>query len=153
MRALTIKLILPLTIISFGLFTKWWYALPLDGVDKLFWGFPFAYMGEGFHTSSSIQFFFLEFFADLCIYFLCWLMLFWAFKKIMTNKKIIRICSRIAWTLAILFIAGGALLLRISYPIFHIKRPYEWQVMTSGYVFIWQQTPYPDIQLYHPSRK
>ena len=46
----------------------WWFALPIDGPDKFYWGFPFAFLGEGFHTSMSYQFFILELIADFIIY-------------------------------------------------------------------------------------
>lgn len=41
MKQLIIKVIIPLTIISFTTFTKWWYVLPIDGTDQLFYVFRF----------------------------------------------------------------------------------------------------------------
>ncbi len=69
MKQMTIKLTLPLTIILMFFITKWWYAIPVDGPEKLYWGFPLAFMGEGFHTSMSLQFFGLAFLADFAVLF------------------------------------------------------------------------------------
>jgi hypothetical protein len=69
------KLVLPLTFISFALWTKWWmvYALPIDAPDIIMVGFPLTYAGDGWHTSLSLQIFFLELLIDLLTYFLFWL--------------------------------------------------------------------------------
>jgi hypothetical protein len=69
MKKQIVQLTLALTSISMYSVTKWWYTLPVDGPDKLYWGFPLAFMGEGFHTSMSLQFFVLEFLADFLVYF------------------------------------------------------------------------------------
>lgn len=140
---------MPATIISFLLFTKWWFALPVDGPDKLYWGFPFAFVGEGFHTSGSLQFFIFEWVADALIYFLFWLAIFFFLKSFKSQWVIKKTVVRFVWSLAIVFLMGAGVLVSISNPVFHFKRPYEWQVMETGYTFIWQQTPRPDIGKYH----
>jgi hypothetical protein len=66
-RQLTLKLIIPITIISFAFFTKWWYALPVDAPDTMYWGFPFAYIGDGWGSSMTLQIFLIEFISDLLI--------------------------------------------------------------------------------------
>ncbi|WP_234859378.1 hypothetical protein [Aquimarina aquimarini] len=47
MKKLIWKFILPITIISFTLFTKWWHVLVLDGPDEILTGFPFPYKCNG----------------------------------------------------------------------------------------------------------
>ncbi len=37
--------------------------------------------------------------------------------------------------------------------LYYIKRPYELEIMDSGYKFIWQKMEYPDYYKYHPERK
>ena len=64
------KFILLLTIISFLVFDKWWYALVTDGTDEIFYGFPLPYTCPGFHTSMSKQFFLMEFVIDFVTYFI-----------------------------------------------------------------------------------
>ncbi len=65
-------ILIPVTIISFAVFTKWWFTVPVDAPDTMYWGFPFAFVGEGWHTSMSLQIFVMELIADLIFYFLFW---------------------------------------------------------------------------------
>jgi hypothetical protein len=132
------------------LVTKWWFALPVDGPDKFYWGFPFAFMGEGFHTSMSFQFFILEFIIDFTFYFSFWLLLFFIILKWRPNIKVYKSFSIINWSLMLIFVFGFGLLIRTSNPIFHVKRNYDWQVMKTGYLFLWQTTPALDSNQYHP---
>ncbi len=81
MKALTFKIVVPLTVISFTLFTKWWSALPIDAPETTFIGFPFAYTGRGWHTSLSHQVFVVELIADITIYFSFWLLLIFCFDR------------------------------------------------------------------------
>lgn len=151
MTASKIKLqtnILPLTIVSMFLVTKWWFALPVDGPDKMYWGFPLAFMGEGFHTSMSYQFFVVEFIADFAIYFSVWLLLSFTMQKWLPNIRIHKTFFKIIWSFALVLVFG--LYMSISNPVFHTKRRYDWYIMSTGYVFIWQATPSPDIMKYHP---
>lgn len=133
--------------------TKWWYALPVDGPDKMYWGFPFAFMGEGFHTSMSYQFFIAEFLADFAFYFLVCALLYWVAKKGLPTLRFPSIIPHIIRSLALLLTLGFSLYVSTSNPVFRIKREYDWRLMTSGYVFLWQSTPRPDIMKYHPSIK
>lgn len=153
MRKLFISAVLPLTVLLFFVWTKWWYVLPEDGPDKLFWGFPFAFMGEGFHTSMSFQFFVLPFVADFMIYLsVTWLLLF-ILKKLRPSFVMPGYITKACWTLSVIMTLGMSVWLYVSDTVFHINRPYRWQVMTSGAVFIWQNTAYPDIRQYHPGGK
>lgn len=151
MKQLTIKLTLPLTIISMFLITKWWFALPIDGPDKLYWGFPIPFFGEGFHTSMSFQFFILEFVADFIIYFLGWVCLFYLISKKFSITNVSKLLLKTVWSLALLLTIGFIILVSTSNPVFHLKRNYDWKIMKTGYIFIWQATPRPNIMKYHPS--
>ena len=137
-------LIFPNTILSMLLLTKWWLALPVDGPDKLYWGFPLPFLGQGFHTSMSFQFFVLEFLADLFVYGAVWAVLFFVAYKIAPVWRMPKQVVGMLWTLASLAVIGFVLLISSSHPVFHLKRPYEWQLLDSGSVFIWQNTPAPD---------
>lgn len=143
-KEISFKYVLPLTIISFFTVTQWWYALPVDGVDTLYWGFPFPYVGEGWHTSGSLQFFILEGLADLLTYlFLCFALVSVLHRWLprITSSKLI---PRIVLILATMVILGVVFVLSVSNPVFNIKRPYEWRIVDNGLVFIWQRTPRPD---------
>jgi hypothetical protein len=144
MKQMTLKLTVPLTIISMFLITKWWFVLPIDGPDKLYWGFPLAFMGEGFHTSMSLQFFVLEFLADFMVYFSVVFLLVVAFTKWFPALHISKIITKIVWVLTFVLLIGFSIIVATSNPIFKIKRNYDWHVMATGHVFIFQATPRPD---------
>jgi hypothetical protein len=61
LKELIYKRIIPLTIISFLLVTKWWYVLPIDSPHSIMIGFPLAYSCKGWHTSMSEQYFIINF--------------------------------------------------------------------------------------------
>lgn len=143
-----VKLVLPCTILSMFMVTKWWYALPVDGPDKMYWGFPFAFMGEGFHTSMSLQFFILEFLADFVVYYTIILLLDLAFTKWFPTIQIRKTFTKTVWALTLILLVGFGFIVTTSNPVFQAKRNYDWRVMTTGYVFIWQATPSPDINYY-----
>jgi hypothetical protein len=135
------------------LLTKWWFALPIDGPDKRYWGFPFPFLGEGFHSSMSIQFFMLEFVVDFIIYFLGWVCLFYLISKKFSITNLSKLLFMTVWSLALLLAIGFIILVSASNPVFHLKRKYDWKIMKTGYVYIWQTTPRPNILKYHPSLK
>ena len=150
MKKTLFTIIAPIIIISMLIFTKWWYVLPVDGPDVLFWGFPFAFIGEGFHTSMSFQLFLVDLFIDTLCYTIFWLIVFLIIKKKWPTFTISNWMYRIVWALAIVLVLSSCFIVSISNPIFKSKRNYDWQIMTSGYKFIWQSTPRPDINKFHP---
>lgn len=101
MKQLSWKLVLPLTILSLTIFTKWWYVLPVDAPDSMMYGFPIPYACDGWHTSLSYQFFIFEFIADFLIHFL-----FWFFVTVLINRFIIKIKLHKIVTISLLCIAG-----------------------------------------------
>ena len=150
MKKTLFAILLPIIITSMLIFTKWWYVLPVDGPDVLFWGFPFAFIGEGFHTSMSFQLFLVDLFIDILCYTIFWLIVFLIIKKKWPTFTISKWMYRIVWALAIVLVLSSCFIVSISNPIFKSKRNYDWQIMTSGYKFIWQSTPRPDINKFHP---
>lgn len=153
MNAIKIKILTMIflaTIMSMFLVTKWWFVLPVDGPDKMFWGFPFAFMGEGFHTSMSYQFFLLEFLFDFLIYFSFWGFLFWVYFKSYRNIEIHKIIYKLSFSVALTLLFGFGIYASVSNPLFHSKRSFEWKVFKTGYIFIWQLTPRPIINFNQP---
>lgn len=144
MKSLTYKLVIPLTVVSFATFTKWWYAQPVDAPDTMFVGFPFAYSCPGWHTSLSLQIFVTEFMVDLLIYFLFWFVLLFCIDSFLIKIKTYKWLTIGLWTVSGLIIAFGTLLVTNKDNLFYIKRPFEMQVLKTGYEFIWQQTNRPD---------
>ena len=140
-------ILIPVTIISFSVFTKWWFTVPVDAPDTMYWGFPFAFVGEGWHTSMSVQFFVMELIADLIFYFLFWYMGYRLFRKKLHNIRN-KILQSITWTLAAIITIVAILIVIISNPVIHVKRTYEWQLISSGHQFIWQAKPRPELNQY-----
>lgn len=144
MKQLTWKLILPFTVISFGTITKWWYALPVDAPDTLYSGFPFPFVGDGWHTSMSLKIFVLELFADFLIYFLFWFTVIFCVNKFWTKIKTNKIVTIGLWTISGLIIIGASYIASFPEHIFYTKRPYDMEIMETGFKFVWEHTDRPD---------
>jgi hypothetical protein len=153
MKNLIFKIALPLTVISFWTITKWWYALPVDAPDTMFKGFPLIYVCPGWHTSLSLQIFVTELVVDFLIYFLFWIILISCIDRFLKRVKISRGVTIGMWALSGLFIAFETLFAANPDNIFYIKRPFEIQVLETGYEFIWQYTERPDYYKYFPKGK
>lgn len=149
MKELTLKLILPLTVISFATITKWWYAIPVDAPDTLYIGFPFPFVGEGWHTSMSLQVFILELCADFIIYFLFWFLVIFCINNYVTKINTNKIVTIGHWAISGFIIIGASYIVSFPENIFHFKRPYELEIMETGYKFVWQHTEKPDYYNYH----
>ena len=153
MKKLIFKLLFPLTIISFATITKWWYALPADGPDTLYSGFPFPFVADGWHTSMSLQIFVLELFADFFTYFLIWFGLVFCINKYLAKIKIYKIMTIGLWTISGIIILSASYVASFSENIFYFKRTYDMEIMESGYKFNWQNIERPDYYKYHPEKK
>lgn len=153
MKLLIFKLILPLTVISFATITKWWYALPVDAPDTLYSGFPFPFVGDGWYTSMSLQIFILELFVDFFIYFLFWFSVVFCVNKYLIKIRTYKIVTIGLWTISVLIILGASYIASFPEHTFHFKRPYEMEIMETGYKFFWQHTERPDYYQYHPENK
>ncbi len=150
MKKQIVQLTLALTSIYMYSVTKWWYTLPVDGPDKLYWGFPIAFMGEGFHTSMSLQFFVLDFMADFLLYFTLVLWLVLAFTKWFPAVQIPKKVTKIVWVLSLVLLIGLSLIVSTSNPIIKITRNYDWKVLKTGSVYLWQKTPRPERNILAP---
>lgn len=149
MKQLTYKLILPLTVISFTIITKWWYALPVDAPDTLLFGFPFPFVCKGWHTSLSLQIFVTELLIDFMIYLLFWFALVFCINHFLIKINPHKILTIVLWALTGLLISGATLIASNSDNLFFVKRPFNIEIMETSYVFVWQQTVRPDFYKYH----
>lgn len=153
MKQLTFKLILPLTVISFATITKWWYVLPIDAPDTLYSGFPLPFVGDGWHTSMSLQIFILELVTDFLIYFLFWFLVLFCVNKYLSTIKTYKIVTVGLLTISGIIILGASYIASVPEHRFYFKRPYQMEIMQTGYKFIWQHTERPDYYKYHPEDK
>lgn len=96
MKKLIFRLTLPLTLITFGIITKWSYGIVVDGTDEFFYGFPLIYKCDGFHTSLSTQYFLTEMIINLLTYFSFWLLIIWTINRFW-KINIPKLISKIFW--------------------------------------------------------
>jgi hypothetical protein len=139
MKQLIWKLVMPVTILSFTVFTKSWYVLPVDAPESTMIGFPFPYACEGWHTSLSLQIFVIEFLCDLLTYFLFWLGVVYVIhhwvQKIIVPKQV----TIILLVVMMPGVIGFALVANNPDNIYTLKRNFEMNILSTGYKLIWQQ--------------
>jgi predicted neutral ceramidase superfamily lipid hydrolase len=144
MKASILKFALPLTILSLGIFTKWWYVLPDDAPDIILWGYPLPFIGDGFHTSMSIQVFTIELIFDFMVHLSIWLLIVSTISRFLFNVKLNKVLTPILIIASGLFFVNFIYIAYWSNPLFHIKRPFDMETRETGYKFIWEVQPRPD---------
>ncbi len=153
MKQLSWKLVLPLTVISFALFTKWWYVLPVDAPDTMMAGFPLVCLSDGWHTSMSLQIFVFEFIVDLLVYFLFWFELIFLIDRYLFKLKVPNLLTIPLQALTGLIIISSMIVASMPEHIYKVKRDFDMEVMVTGYKFIWQHQERPDFAQYDPRKK
>jgi hypothetical protein len=147
------RLIFPLTVILFGTITKWWYVLPADAPDTMMIGFPLAFIGDGWHTSMSLQIFILEFLVDFLFYFsVCFLLVF-LIDRYLTKIRISKWLTGLLWTFSTIIFSVAVFIASFPDHIFEIKRDWNRQVMVTGFKFTWTHQDRPDFTKYDPNKK
>ena len=136
-KQLTWRLKLPLTVVSFGTFTKWWYVLVEDAPDTMMIGFPLPYACNGWHTSMSLQIFVLEFMVDFLIYFSFWFLLIVLIHRYLKRIKISKILSGILWVFSTIIFAFAIWISSFTELNLEFKREWEMGVIKSGFKPIW----------------
>jgi len=152
-KYLTCRLILPLTIISFGTVTKWWYVLPVDAPDTMMIGFPLAFISDGWHSSMSLQIFVFEFVFDFLTYFLFWFLFIIFIDRYLARIKIAKILVGILWAFSIIIFALAIWIASFPEQVFEMKRDWDRQVMVTGYKLTWTHQDRPDFSKYDPNKK
>ncbi|MGL1887236.1 MAG: hypothetical protein OCD76_12050 [Reichenbachiella sp.] len=139
MKKLIRPYIIPLTLISFALITKWWFVIPIDAPESVMKGFPLPFMCNGWHTSGSRQFFVLEFFIDIALYFTFWFVLFYSYLRFVSDIKVIKSVSKILQTISgifvLLFVIANILLFGDDR--YKLIRGFEFKTVESGINLIW----------------
>ncbi len=153
MRQLVLKLVFPLTIVSFLLFTKWWYVLVVDGPDTIMYGFPLIYTCQGFHTSMSSQFFLLELLVDLAVYFLFWLGMVYLIHRFVWFIRIPKVITILLFVVTLLLLGFNMLFVVNPDNLFSWKRDFGVEIMKTGFKWDWQQQEHPDYYDYHPEKR
>ena len=151
-KRLTWQLILPLTIVSFGAITKWWYVLPVDAPDTMMIGFPLAFASDGWHTSMSLQIFVFEFVLDFFVYFLFWFLFVILIDRYLIRIKIAKILTGILWVLSTVIFSVYVWIASFSEQIFTLKRDWDMKVMVTGFKLTWTQQDRPNFEKYDPTK-
>ena len=120
--------------------------MPVDSVDTVYEGFPLPFVGPGWHTSLSLQIFVLELIFDFLIYFLFWFILIFCINRFLIKIKVNKFVVIGLWTFSIFILFFNACI--YSNNVFYLKRPYDMEIIETGYKFIWQNIERPDYQKY-----
>jgi hypothetical protein len=148
MKKLIWQLIIPLTVISFEMFTKWWFVLVEDGPDEILTGFPLPYFCSGWHTSLSLQFFVTELIIDFFTYFTFWFLIIFLVNKYVYTFKPHKIRTRILLISSSLILALNILIASNPDNIFTVKRDFKTQVLETGFKFTKQIIERPNLDKY-----
>jgi hypothetical protein len=153
MKQLTWKLVLPLTIISFSTFTKWWYVDIIDGTDELLTGLPLPYMCPCWHTSLCLQIFISALIIDVLTYFSFWLTLTFLVNKFLIKIRLNRTLTIILVSLSGILLTGMIFIGSLSDNIYTWNRDFKIKKLETGYKFIWDEKYRPGYYEYHPEMK
>lgn len=148
MKNLLWKLVFPLTIISFASITKWWFVLPVDAPDTMMTGFPLPYVCPGWHTSMSLQIFMVELVIDLVVYFSFWLACVYGINRYLMQLRIHWLLATLNLSIAGVIILAAVFIGSMENNLYFIKRPFDIEVLDTGYRFIWQNQKRPDYSDY-----
>ncbi|MBU2927149.1 hypothetical protein [Winogradskyella psychrotolerans] len=131
MKKLIFQFTLPLTLISFGIITKWSYGIVIDDKEVFFYGFPMIYKCEGFHTSLSTQYFLTEMVINLCTYFLFWLVITLLLNRIW-KINIPKLFTKIFWISYTALFLGFIYMTNVLEDRYSYHRDFEIDIFHSG---------------------
>lgn len=141
MKSLLLKLIIPLTILSFAFLTKW-SLVDIDSLnakDVVMYGFPLPFLCEGWHTSMSLQVFVFEFLFDLMVYFLFWLVTIWTINSYLILIRIHWLVGVMLQLMAGIVVFMTCLILTMPEHIYYWQRPYEVEIVEGGISFFFSK--------------
>lgn len=152
-KKLTFGLIFPLTIISFGTFTKWWYVLPVDAPDTMMAGFPWPFVSDGWHTSLSLQIFLGEFILDFTVYVIFWFLIITLVDRYFNKVKVPLWITYILWIFATIIVTVGTLIASMPDQKFYVKRNWDMKVLTTGYKVTFRHQSRPEFSKFDSKQK
>ena len=148
-RKLIINLVLPLTIIIFILFSKWWIVDVVDGTDGIMYGFPFIYKAPAFYTSMAEEYFILELIADLIIYFGVVFGIVYLINEFLFAITIRKLISVSLFIVSSLLISFELLFAFMPENKFSSIRDYEIEIKKTGFEFPFNNTDRKEFDNYH----
>jgi asparagine N-glycosylation enzyme membrane subunit Stt3 len=141
MRQLTLKLVLPLTVIAFFVFTKWMCAEVSDAPNSILQGFPLPYICTGWGSSMSWQFFVTEFVIDFLIYFLFLSLIIYLIDRFVFHIKHYKAVSITLYVVSALMLCLQILIYSRD-TTFYLHRDFSIKVIESQCGFFWQAFPH-----------
>lgn len=148
-RKLIINLVLPVTIIMFILFTKWWIVNVVDGTDGIMYGFPFIYKAPAFYTSMAEEFFILELIADLIFYFGVIFGIVYLINNFLFAIVIRKVVSVILFIVASLLISLELFFAFMPENKFSLEREDEIEIKQTGLKFLFNNSDKMEFDKYH----
>ena len=148
-RKLSLALVFPLTIIVFLLFSKWWIVDVVDGTDGIMYGFPFIYKAPAFYTSVAQEYFILELFADILIYFGVINGIIYLIDKFLITITIRKVVSVILFIVALLLISLELLFAFMPENKFSLKRDYGIEIKQTGFEYPFNIRDRKEFDNYH----
>lgn len=140
---------MPVTIIIFILFTKWWIVDVVDGTDGIMYGFPLIYKAPAFYTSMAEEYFILELIADLIIYFGVIFGIVYLINKFLFAITIRKLVSVILFIIASLLISLELLFAFMPENKFSLKRDYDIEIKQTGFKFLFNNSDRKEFDNYH----
>ena len=140
MKKVTLKLVLPLTIILFFCVTKWW-CVAVDAPNTPLSGFPFPYTGKAWGSSMSFQYFLFEFLVDLAVYFAIVFAVTYLVYSYIIPQQPHRVIFFSLYIVATLFVTMGILTISATDSFFYLYREFEIKTINTEYLFIGQVPP------------
>ncbi len=131
----TLKIVWPLSIISFLLFTQWWLVEWEDGGREIIYGFPFPFMASG-ATSLTFTFFIREFLLDLTVYFGFWFGLVYLFHRYVRPVKPAKRFWIPLWLFTLLLMAFVSLLWSEGPNLYRWKNEASYKVLNTEFQYV-----------------
>lgn len=128
-------LALPLTLICFILFTKWWIVDIIDGTDAVMYGFPLIYKSPVFYTSMTEQYFVMELIFDFIIYFITVFGIIYFVNRYIIEMKFTKTVVWVIRSVAILLFCLELFIAVALKDDFSIKRGFNIEVKQTGFKF------------------
>jgi hypothetical protein len=152
MKPLITRFVLPLSLIFFMVFTKWWQVETDLAVNYLY-GFPLAYTAPCIGGGRCVQYFLLPLAVDLVVYFLVVLLFTWLIYRF-HQLQIPSSIAYLLWAINVLYYIPS-----VAYKNAKADNQFYWQkeftvfrVVHTGYFFIWEEDPIVDYSKYQSAR-
>ena len=138
MKNLLLKLIIPLTIISFVFSGKKWFVRDENGFEFEMYGFPLPFVCDAWYTSLALQIFVFEFVINIFTYFSFWFLLVLGVNRYLWNIKVHKTVQWILWIVAGFFLLLATFYLSLPDHLYYLKRDFEIEIVKTELLLPWE---------------